>query len=59
MADGPPVSVIVPTRQRRDSLRRALDSLGAQAPEVEFEVVVAVDGSTDGTVEMLEAFEGP
>jgi GT2 family glycosyltransferase len=59
MSDGPPVSVIVPTRQRRESLRRALDSLGSQAPEVEFEVVVGVDGSTDGTVEMLEAFQGP
>lgn len=59
MAEGALVSVIIPTRQRRESLRRALDSLAGQSAEAEFEVVVAVDGSTDGTVEMLEAFRGP
>jgi GT2 family glycosyltransferase len=36
-----------------------LDSLGAQTAAGEFEVVVGVDGSTDGTIEMLEAFGGP
>jgi GT2 family glycosyltransferase len=59
MGDRPRVSVIVPTRQRMASLQRALDSLAAQQTEVAYEVVVAVDGSTDGTVEMLESFDGP
>ena len=30
MADSPEVSVIIPTRQRRDALRRALASLARQ-----------------------------
>ena len=56
----PLVSVVIPTRQRRAALERALRSFEAQtaAPE-SFEVVVAVDGSTDGTQEMLEAMDPP
>jgi GT2 family glycosyltransferase len=50
----PTVSVIIPTHQRRDSLRRALDSLTRQTlASDQYEVVVVVDGSTDGTNEML------
>ena len=46
--------MIVPTHQRRDPLRRALRSLARQtAPPESFEVIVSVDGSTDGTREML------
>jgi glycosyltransferase involved in cell wall biosynthesis len=56
----PAVSVVIPTRQRRDSLRRALDSLAVQTvPAAEYEVVVSVDGSTDGTREMLAAWSAP
>lgn len=60
MAEGPGVSVVIPTHQRREALRTVLESLARQsvAPE-EYEVVVAVDASTDGTVEMLDAWEGP
>jgi len=60
MAEGPGVSVVIPTHQRREALRTVLQSLARQsvAPE-EYEVVVAVDASTDGTVEMLEEWEGP
>lgn len=48
------VSVVIPTYQRRDLLLRALETLFAQRfPPEEYEVIVAVDGSTDGTVEML------
>jgi len=55
----PAVSVVIPTHQRRDALERALRSLGDQtAPAGSYEVVVSVDGSTDGTLEMLEAFDG-
>lgn len=47
-------SVIVPTHQRREALRRELLALARQAaPADSFEVVVTVDGSTDGTGEML------
>jgi peptidoglycan/xylan/chitin deacetylase (PgdA/CDA1 family)/GT2 family glycosyltransferase len=51
----PELSVIIPTHDRRELLRRCLESLARQiaAPD-EFEVVVVVDGSTDGTVELLE-----
>lgn len=49
------ISVIIPTFQRRDLLRRTLDSVFAQDfPASDFEVIVVVDGSTDGTMEMLQ-----
>ena len=60
MRDRPVVSVIIPTRQRRELLRRALASLAVQTAPVEaYEVVVAVDGATDGTREMLATFSAP
>jgi glycosyltransferase involved in cell wall biosynthesis len=53
----PEVSVIVPSHNRRDLLRACLDSLDQQsAPLDTFEVVVVIDGSTDGTAEMLSAY---
>ena len=56
----PTVSVVIPTHQRREALRAALESLARQSVEPEsYEVVVAVDASTDGTLEMLEAFTAP
>jgi GT2 family glycosyltransferase len=55
MAEAPAVSVIIPTHQRRESLRRALGSLDTQSAATgSYEVVVGVDGSTDGTHEMLD-----
>jgi len=48
------ISVVIPTFNRRDSLRRALLAIAAQSfPKHAYEVVVAVDGSVDGTTEML------
>jgi GT2 family glycosyltransferase len=56
----PGVSVIVPTHQRSGPLRRALESLCEQTEDPGgYEAIVAVDASTDGTVEMLEGFEAP
>ena len=56
----PLVSVVIPTHQRRDALLRALRSLERQTAEpVSYEVVVAVDASTDGTVAMLEDLDTP
>lgn len=52
------VSVVVPTYQRRESLRRLLEALRDQTlPSSRFEVVVSIDGSDDGTREMLTASE--
>jgi glycosyltransferase involved in cell wall biosynthesis len=52
------ISVIIPTFNRADALRRCLEALGSQTlPAAEFEVVVVVDGSTDGTAGMLSIFE--
>ena len=56
----PAISVIVPTHQRREPLRRALRSLSEQTlPPGSYEVAVAVDGSTDGTEEMLAELDTP
>ncbi len=46
-APSPQVAVIIPVRNRRDLLRRALDALDGQDVDG-FEVVVVDDGSTDG-----------
>lgn len=60
MTERPLVSVVIPTHQRREPLRRALDALTWQtAPAESFEVVVSIDGSTDGTGEMLTGFAAP
>src|SRR5918996_1154340 len=48
----PSVSVVVPTRDRRDRLRLALISVLRQR-EVDIEVVVVDDASTDGTADMV------
>jgi GT2 family glycosyltransferase len=56
----PSLTVVVPTYQRRDSVLRLLTSLTSQAfPGGEFDVLVAVDGSTDGTAEAVRAFAAP
>lgn len=48
------LSVIIPTYNRKDSLRCTLDGLSRQEyPFDDFEVLVVSDGSTDGTGEML------
>ena len=46
------VSVVIPTFNRRDSLGRAIDSV-LPDPATE-EIVVVVDGSTDGSIELVE-----
>ena len=50
----PFLSVVLPTFNRKDSLRKTLDGLARQTyPPEQFEVVAVSDGSTDGTDEML------
>jgi glycosyltransferase involved in cell wall biosynthesis len=52
----PQLSVIVPTFNRRALLEGCLKALEAQS-FTDFEVIVAVDGSTDGTVALLTTLE--
>jgi glycosyltransferase involved in cell wall biosynthesis len=54
------ISVVVPTYNNRDVLRRTLEALERQAfPAGEYEILVADDGSTDGTAEMVQEVRGP
>ncbi len=50
----PEIAVVIPTFNRRDLLRRALDSVLGQTFG-EFELIVVDDGSTDETAAMLAA----
>lgn len=60
VAERPLVSVVIPTRQRREALSRALKSLADQtAAPGSYEVVVSIDGSSDGTREMVAGFAAP
>ena len=60
MGSAPLVSVVIPTYQRRALLEQALRALARQEMAAgQYEVVVSVDGSDDGTREMLAAFEAP
>jgi GT2 family glycosyltransferase/peptidoglycan/xylan/chitin deacetylase (PgdA/CDA1 family) len=48
----PRVSVVIATYNRRDSLRATLESLFEQDPPAD-EIIIVIDGSNDGTSEML------
>mgnify|MGYP000063559085 CR=1 FL=1 len=54
----PRVSVIMPTYNRADSLRRSIDSVIAQQ-WADWELVVVDDGSTDGTRALLDQVRDP
>jgi peptidoglycan/xylan/chitin deacetylase (PgdA/CDA1 family)/GT2 family glycosyltransferase len=54
------LAIVIATHNRRAMLGRCLDALAAQdADPARFEVLVADDGSSDGTSEMLEHWEAP
>lgn len=54
------ISVVVPTYNRLDRLKRVLSALEAQTYALDgFEVVVVSDGSTDGTLAYLETLNTP
>lgn len=53
MPETPRLTVVIPTYNRVDRLRRVLTALAGQAAREPFEVVVVSDGSTDGTDEYL------
>ena len=56
-----PVSILICTRNRVDSLRQTLESVSRLAiPErMRVEVIVADNGSTDGTRDFLDSLEMP
>ena len=49
----PLISVVIPTCNRRDAVRRLLRALANDATAPAFEVIVVVDGSTDDTAAQL------
>ena len=53
MTAGPRITVLIPSYNRERLLLRALDSIATQTWR-DFEIVVADDGSTDGTPEAVE-----
>ena len=51
------ISVVVPTYNRRQIVTESLETLFRQNfPSARFEVIVVVDGSNDGTAELLRTF---
>ncbi|HEX5713233.1 MAG TPA: glycosyltransferase [Solirubrobacterales bacterium] len=56
----PELSLIIASHNREAMLRRCLDALAAQSADpASFEVIVADDGSGDGTAAMVEAAQTP
>lgn len=54
------ISVVIPTYQRRPSVERVLAALAQQTlPSEAYQVVVAIDGSDDGTGELVDRFPAP
>lgn len=48
------ISLVIPTYQRRESIRRLLNALEQQRIEADmFEVMVVIDGSNDGTDDLI------
>src|ERR1035438_8423532 len=56
----PQLSVVMATYNRRHILPRAIDSIFKQdLPPTEYELIVVVDGSNDGTTEYLKSLLPP
>jgi len=52
------ISVVVPTHNSAETLSATLESLMNQSTDVEYEVIVVDDGSTDDTTKVCEKFSG-
>jgi GT2 family glycosyltransferase len=58
--DLPAFSIVMPTYQRRSSLRRTLESLSAlEYPSNRLDLVLVCDGCTDGSAEMAGSLQLP
>ena len=55
----PSISVVIPTFDRRDVVCRAVRALAAMSYAGPVELIVVVDGSTDGTAEALSVIQLP
>ena len=55
----PSVSIVIPTFQRRDVVSDAVRALGEIDYAGPVEIIVVVDGSTDGTAQALDAIDCP
>jgi len=54
------ISVVIPTYNNRDVLRKTIDAVLVQEfPPDAYEIVIADDGSTDGTAEMIRGVRAP
>lgn len=54
------ISVVVPTYNRREMVKHTIESLFAQDfPPAQYEIIVVVDGSVDGTAEALHGLKAP
>ncbi len=54
------LSILIATHNRRERLQRCLEALAAQSQDpATFEVLIADDGSSDGSAEMVEGLEMP
>jgi GT2 family glycosyltransferase/peptidoglycan/xylan/chitin deacetylase (PgdA/CDA1 family) len=58
-ADGAKFTIVMPTFQRRDVVTGSVRALDGQRNSPPFDVVVVVDGSSDGTAAALRALEPP
>src|SRR5262249_29416755 len=54
MSRVPNFSIIIPTHNRLDFLKQALNSIWGQTAD-DYEIIIVNDGSTDGTEEWLDA----
>jgi glycosyltransferase involved in cell wall biosynthesis len=52
------LSMIIPTHNRADSLKRAMESIVALRDEADLEIVIVDNNSTDGTRQTVEKYSG-
>ncbi|MEN4479787.1 glycosyltransferase family 2 protein [Mycolicibacterium cosmeticum] len=53
------ISIVIPCRDGADTLPRQIDAILAQSTDIDFEVVVADNGSVDGTAAVVRGYANP